>query len=212
MRRSAALLLLAGGLLSLGGGETPAQGGADAFLRVDLRVGGRITEILTPDLDGDGRHDLLVVRGREALTFRQNADGSWPAAPQQRFRFHPRTVLFDVADLDGDGRAEIALLQKKGVFAYRLKERGGQLLYGLRPEKVVLCDNFFKRPVRKEVRRKQFLRDVDQDGDVDLVLPRQNGFSILRNEGPGYTLDLVASMQSPWFRGVEVVGNDSGTP
>jgi transglutaminase-like putative cysteine protease len=30
---------------------------------------------------------------------------------------------------------------------------------------------------------------------------------VLRDEGPGHALDMIASMQSPWFRGIEVVGN-----
>jgi hypothetical protein len=164
--------------------DAPAQEGG-AFLRVDLNVGGRVTEVLTPDLNGDGRLDLFVVRGREALVTFQGEDGTWPTEPNQRFRFHPRTVLFDVGDLDGDGRAEVALLQAKGVFAYRLQERRGRLLYGLRPHRVLASESFFDRPVREEVRRKQFLRDFDQDGDLDLILPKRDGFSLLRNDGAG---------------------------
>jgi transglutaminase-like putative cysteine protease len=30
---------------------------------------------------------------------------------------------------------------------------------------------------------------------------------VLRDEGPGYALDMIASMQSPWFHGIEIVGN-----
>ena len=30
---------------------------------------------------------------------------------------------------------------------------------------------------------------------------------VLRDEGPGHALDMIASMQSPWFHGVEVLGN-----
>lgn len=30
---------------------------------------------------------------------------------------------------------------------------------------------------------------------------------VLRDEGPGHTLDMIASMQSPWFHGIEIVGN-----
>jgi transglutaminase-like putative cysteine protease len=30
---------------------------------------------------------------------------------------------------------------------------------------------------------------------------------LLRDEGPGHALDVIAAMQSPWFRGIEVVGN-----
>lgn len=30
---------------------------------------------------------------------------------------------------------------------------------------------------------------------------------VLRDEGPGHTLDMIASMQSPWFHGIEILGN-----
>lgn len=30
---------------------------------------------------------------------------------------------------------------------------------------------------------------------------------VLRDEGPGHTLGMIASMQSPWFHGIEIVGN-----
>ncbi|RMG16169.1 MAG: VCBS repeat-containing protein [Planctomycetota bacterium] len=179
-----ALLGLLGALLAPGA-SSPGQEAARSFLRVDLDVGGRITEVAATDLDGDGRRDLLVVRGREALIFRQRGDGTWPTSPLQRFRFHPRTVLFDVGDLDGDGRAEIALLMADGVYAYALRERKGRWLYGLRPRRLATCSTFCDRPIREEVRRKRFLRDVDGDGDLDLLVPQRDGFAILAADGRG---------------------------
>lgn len=155
------------------------------FERVDLETEGRVTEILPTDLDGDGKLDLLVVCGRRVLVFFQGADGSWRKQAHQRFRFHPRTVLFDVGDLDGDGKQEIVLLQRDGILAYRLRDVRGQQLYGLRAERVAKCLSFFTRPVKKEVRRKELLRDLDGDGALDLIVPQRQGFALLRAEGKG---------------------------
>lgn len=164
----------------------PAQGGGLTLERIDLEVGGKITEVVPADVDGDGLQDLLVVRGREGLLYLQGADRGFAAEPVQRFRFHPRTVLFDVGDLDGDRRAELVLLQPDGVYAYRLQERpGGRLLFGLRPEKVADCPSFLDRPAGEEVRRKALLADLDGDGDLDLLVPQRDGFSVLRALGGG---------------------------
>lgn len=178
------LLLGAGALVvlaaSLAPREAPGQGAGLAFDRIDLEVGGKVTEVVPVDIEGDGKKDLLVVRGREALLYAQGADRSFAREPVQRFRFHPRTVLFDVGDIDGDRRAEVVLLQPDGVWAYRLQERpNGRLLFGLRPERVAEVASFLDRPVEDEVRRKELLKDIDGDGDLDLLLPRRDGFSIL---------------------------------
>lgn len=190
MSARARLAVAAGAALALagafGGSPAPARPpGPVRFERTDLEVGGRITEVLIEDLDGDGRRDLFVVRGREALIFLQEPGGRWAPQPNQRFRFHPATVLFDVGDLDGDGTAEVVLLQKEGVFAYRMRELGGRKLYGLRPTPVIAAASFLNRPVEEEVRRKELLRDLDGDGDLDLILPRGDGFALLANEGQG---------------------------
>ncbi|MEZ6184246.1 MAG: VCBS repeat-containing protein [Planctomycetota bacterium] len=154
------------------------------FTQTGLEVGGKITEVLPRDLDGDGRLDLLVVRGREALIYFQEAGGAWPPEPNQRFRFHPRTVIFDVGDLDGDGPAEVVLLRPDDVAVYELRTRGnGRMLYGLRPKPVVAVESFLSRPVPDEVRRKELLRDLDQDGLPELLVPRRDGFHVLHNQG-----------------------------
>lgn len=167
-------------------GPARSQSGGLALARVDIEVGGKITEVVPFDVDGDGKKDLLVVRGREALLYLQGKDGGFGREPAQRFRFHPRTVLFDVGDITGDGRAEVVLLQPDGVYAYRLQERpGGRLLYGLRPEKVADCASFLDRPPEDEVRRKELLKDIDADGKLDILVPQRDGFSVLAARGGG---------------------------
>lgn len=182
-----ALLVGAAGLV-VGLRPSPEPALADAGLemrRTELEVGGRVTEVVPADVDGDKKKDLLVVRGREVLVYRQAPDGGFSPEPNQRFRFHPSTVLFDVADLDGDGKVEVVLLQADGASAYRVQVRAGKPLYGLRPDRLVTTPTLLGRPVEDEVRRKDVLRDLDSDGDLDLVLPRSDGFSVCQNDGKG---------------------------
>lgn len=185
-RRRLALLVGALGIAMGLRAEEPARAEAGLELRrIELEVGGRVTEVVPADVDGDKKKDLLVVRGREVLVYRQAPDGGFSPEPNQRFRFHPSTVLFDVADLDGDGKVEVLLLQADGASAYRVQERAGKPLYGLRPDRLVTTPTLLGRPVEDEVRRKDVLRDLDSDGDLDLVLPRGDGFSICENDGKG---------------------------
>lgn len=175
-------------LAALAGGPAPARPPEELeFTRFDVDVGGKVTEVVVHDLDGDGRQDLLVVRGREALVFFQPPDGAWRRQPNQRFRFHPRAVLFDVGDLDGDGAAEVVLLDGGGLSAYRQRTIGGagRRLFGLRPIPLAQCPTFLSQPIRDEVRRKELLRDLDGDGDLDAVLPLADGFALLANDGQG---------------------------
>ena len=189
--RLLAVLLLLGWGAPLAPGPGQAGGAAVAqdapriaLRRHDLEVGGRMTEVVPVDVDGDRRLDLLVVRGREGLLYLQGADGGWPREPNQRFRFHPTTVLFDLADLDGDGAAEVVLLQPEGVSVYRLRRLpGGRALFGLRPEKLCECPTFLSRPVEDEVMRRELCRDLDGDGKLDLMVPQRDGFAVLRNLG-----------------------------
>ncbi|MCO5171919.1 MAG: VCBS repeat-containing protein [Planctomycetes bacterium] len=185
MRRALVWLpLLAAGVAAPGHVRSQARG--LPLARVDIEVGGKVTEVVPVDVDGDGKKDLLVVRGREALLYFQGKDGGFGREPAQRFRFHPRTVLFDVGDITGDGRAEVVLLQPDGVYAYRLQERpGGRLLYGLRPERVAEVASFLDRPPEDEVRRKELLKDLDGDGKLDILVPQRDGFSVLASRGQG---------------------------
>ena len=177
----AALLLLCAAPFAAAPGQDP---GPIALRAHALEVGGRMTEVLPVDVNGDRRLDLLVIRGREGLLYLQGGDGAWPREPNQRFRFHPSTVLFDVADLDGDGAAEVVLLQPEGVSAYRLRRLpGGRVLFGLRPERLAECPTFLSRPVEDEVMRRELCRDLDGDGRPDLLVPQRDGFAVLRNQG-----------------------------
>lgn len=180
-RLLAPLLLLLAAHPARAPGQDPAR---IALRRHDLEVGGRMTEVLPVDVNGDRRLDLLVIRGREGLLYLQEGDGSWPREPNQRFRFHPTTVLFDVADLDGDGAAEVVLLQPEGISAYRLRKLpGGRVLFGLRPEPLAACPTFLSRPVEDEVMRRELCRDLDGDGRPDLFVPQRDGFAVLKNLG-----------------------------
>ncbi len=178
---------LAAALLAGGPGQAPAGPPPELALeRWDLEVGGRVTDVVPIDVAGNGRKDLLVVRGREALVFLQRDDGGFAAEPNQRFRFHPRSVLFDAGDLDGDGRDEVVLLLPDGLHAYRARPRpDGRALFGLRPERVAACPSFLTRPDPEEVRKKDLLRDLDGDGRLDAIVPRQDGFSLLQGDGKG---------------------------
>lgn len=148
------------------------------FMRCEIEVGGKITDVTSEDLDNDGRKDLLVIRGREIQVYFQDETG-FQGKPHQRWRFDRRAVLFDTVDMEGDGPREILYLAADGVYTYSLTGRRYRLVRQRRKE----LETLTRRPSNSEIRRKDLCRDLDGDGREDLVIPEASGLGIYLNTG-----------------------------
>jgi hypothetical protein len=135
------------------------------------------TRIALRDLDGDGRRDLLFVEMEGLALRRLRDDGTYPAADDSLFAWPSTTTGWTLADLDGDGRQEIVLLVDGRKVLSVSADAQGALVATPRAEE---RDGFLPRGIR----RVNFVRDVDDDGRLDLVLPGAGRFLIRRNLGP----------------------------
>ena len=68
------------------------------------------------------------------------------------------------------------------------------------------CPTFLSQPIKDEVRRKDLLRDLDADGDLDAVLPLSDGFALLANDGRGQLAPPVKLAAPP--HAAVVLGRD----
>jgi len=167
-RRGAGLapLIAALGLLAGAGG---ARADGPTYHEYAWPRGERIVDHEVFDLNGDGRKDLTLVRGRRVSIYLQDAKGRFhPSDPRhQRFNFIDKAILWTFADVDGDGRAEVLFLARDGVYYYRWRRTHLSFV----PRLLFRTKTILTTASREEVRRKDFYLDLDGDGVRDLLLP-----------------------------------------
>ena len=163
----------AAALLALLSGAAAAQNG---FASSVCEVPAGSTRIALRDLDGDGRRDLLFVDAEGVALRRLRADGTFPEADESRFAWPSTTLGWSLSDLDGNGEPEVVLLVDGRKVLSVAPDAQGALLATQRLEEPA---GFLPRGIR----RVNFVRDVDGDGRLDLVLPGAGRFLIRRNLG-----------------------------
>jgi hypothetical protein len=156
--------------------------------RFEIPCHEKLNEILVEDLDGDGKRDLLLLLGRELRVHFQRESGTFEAEPDQRFKIDPRAVIMDVGSVLDPKTKQVAFIREDGVYAYPLvpaETPEKKPYYELRAKKLFAGETLLRRPSDDEVRRKEFLRDVDGDGIVDVFVPERQGFGVYRGLGGG---------------------------
>ena len=135
------------------------------------------TRLALRDFDGDGRRDLLAIDVAGLALRRLRADGSFPDKDDSVLAWPSTTVGWSLADMDGDGTTEVVMLVDGRRVLAAHADAQGVLATGAPLLEEPL--GFLPRGVR----RVNFVRDVDGDGRLDLVLPGAGRFLIHRNLG-----------------------------
>ncbi len=145
--------------------------------------------VLVRDLDEDGLHDIVWGSPHDFGLFAwfgqgADADGKLQFEQVEIDDTFSQAHCIHFADLDGDGRDE--LITGKRVRAHNGNDPGGKepplvVYYVIDPQQ-----RRFERHVIDQGRVGIGLQirsaDIDQDGDVDLVLPGKDGTQILFNQ------------------------------
>ena len=168
--------------------QTPAGPGAPAASSYVVSDGQ--ARLALRDLDGDGRKDLLAV-APEGLSWRRlREDGTFPAVDDGLLAWPSKTVGWTVVDLDADGRTEVVLLIDGTRIATVGPDEQGALV--LSPDVVPDAKGFLPRGIR----RVNFVRDVDGDGRLDIVIPGAGKFLIRLRQEQGWAPALPVGFQA----------------
>ncbi|MHC4910109.1 MAG: FG-GAP repeat domain-containing protein [Planctomycetota bacterium] len=184
---AAALLLPAADAVQTGE-EAAAPGDVTPISSV-YHVPDTETRLALVDVDGDARRDLLAVSPKGIALRRLRDDGTLPEADDSVFAWPSHTVGWNLADLDGDGSTEIVLLVDGKRVVALTADGEGRLSDG---PNLVVADGFLPRGIR----RVNFIRDVDGDGRLDLVLPATDHFLIHLNRPDGWTEPLPVNFRA----------------
>jgi hypothetical protein len=141
-------------------------------------------EIITQDLDHDGRADVLAtcVAGnfpnykRSLALFRQRPNGSFAEAPDQMIALDRQAALVDVADVLPDPGQEILLLGPEGVRV--LTQSQGQYS---EPKPFISHPTFVALADPRLVPVWDFARDWDGDGQDEILLPGFNSLALYQS-------------------------------
>lgn len=75
---------------------------------------------VTGDVDGDGKHDLVVRTHPDQLSIFLNDNLAFNEKPDRRLPI-PREARFRVADVDGDGRSDIVIFGGEALESHGAK-------------------------------------------------------------------------------------------
>lgn len=171
-----------------------------------------IQKLIFEDIDNDGMMDMLVAEsdvGPGRIYWLKNMGNQTFGAPQTIFEFEESrsgwTILEEIqtGDLNGDGKRDIVL---------RAEELDGHNIYWM--EKLDHEGNYGPLQLIKAGDESFLLCDLDNDGDLDIVLGGLWKISWQKNDGDGnFDEEIIISREVNWTLDTQVadLNNDGIT-
>lgn len=158
--------------MNLGFGASPVH----AQEKREVVVSPRPLHLAVARLEPDGAGRLLAIQGRGiSLAEAVGADVEVP-----RLRLPGESTLWTVADLNRDGMDEFLVLVD-GDALHRVVLQEGVLVL----EEAIITGLRCLPP--RGIHAGDFLQDLDQDGDIDMVLPVGDSVQLFLGDGDGFT-------------------------
>jgi hypothetical protein len=147
------------------------------------------------DLNGDGLKDIVHANfqagiGRELHVFHQQSDGSFTTTPQ-RIEIKTEIIAVGFADLRPEPGSELLLISNSGVFSLSSAQEG----YGGNVKQLFEWELIAAVPDRERVQFISDLQDLDNDGEIDLLLPGDGVYGLFKGKG-NEVFELVSTFST----------------
>jgi hypothetical protein len=129
----------------------------------------------TAEVDGDGLLDLIVQRERTFTVYFNTRGNFFSLSAQTNVELPEDAFVFQFAEVDGARGEELVFLRPSGVWFLRCTS--GR--FEKSPTELVRMETLFREKCTSRPLQKNFLIRVDNDEQLDIVVPTRQGFTIL---------------------------------
>lgn len=165
------------------------------FVAFELKRENNFDPLFTHDINGDNAKDLIVANyeagvGRELLIYLQQANGSFNANPL-RIEIKSEIIAVGFADLRPEPGLELVLLANNGVFSLNAMQPG----YAGNIKQLFSWDLIASMPNFERLQFFESIVDLDNDGQVDMILPGIDSYGIFYGRG-NEEFELVTTLST----------------
>lgn len=156
-----------------------------AFNRFRLLRTSGIERLITEDVSGDGRPDILIQQsvGRDLILFIQKPDGTFPPRADRRIPLPPNVFAWCVGRIgppSAPGPVRLFGFTPEGLLGLPVSGNKDDP-----PEELIVHPTFYSGASKRPPVYCDLLRDLDGDGLPDVLLPQRDGVDLFRQTAPG---------------------------